>query len=144
MDTNDKFGGNYTLPTMHIYRSNRKIISKEFKNNLLIRRVIDTNELYWIADDEPVPDKGPSGLQIWIRGASVGGEIHYVLPYWQLIIDSVSMEPGFYDRTINVGGREVELQYRDYRFVCAFPANKDRPPTKIEDLHPDVPADDVK
>ena len=129
------------MPIIHIYRSNIKTTSKEFKNNFLIRRIIDTDELYWIADDEPVPNKGPSGLQIWIRGASVGGEIHYVLWDWQLTIDGIAMEPGFYNKTLHVGGRTIELQYRDYRFVCAFPANKDKPPTNIENLRPDVSAE---
>jgi hypothetical protein len=112
-------------------------------NFFYIRRIVPTDELYWIADNEPVPCKGPSGLQVWIRGASIGGEIHYVLPDWQLSVDGIVLPRGFYGVTIYVGGRNVELQYNDYRFVCSFPANKDRPPTKIEDLRPGFLADEA-
>lgn len=46
------------------------------------------------------------------------------------------------DKIIRVGGRNVELHYRDYRFVGSFPANKDCPPTEIKDLRPSFMADD--
>lgn len=131
------------MPTMHIYQSDQKITSKKFKNFFYIRRVVATDELFWIIDEEGNLSKRPSDLQIWIRGGSVGAEIHYVLPHWQLIIDDIVMERGFYNQTLYVGGRMVELQYRDYRFVCTFPASKDRSATKIEDLRPSVPADDI-
>jgi hypothetical protein len=130
------------MPTMHIYRAKRKITSKEFQDFFYILRDIEKDELFWKVDKEQSPIEGPREIQIWISGASSGADIAYLLPNWQLIIDGVKLKKGYYRGHINVGGRDVELQCSDYRFICSFPASEDRPTTEISDLQATLTGDD--
>jgi hypothetical protein len=74
------------------------------------------DNIYW-TENGPCP---PRVIKIWIQLREEGPLLCYVLPDWQLIIDGVWMEKKFYQDITNIEGKEVELRYKDYRFVFQF------------------------
>ena len=118
------------MPTMQIYKNDTKIESKEFLSDFVIaRHLLEKQRLFWEADGEEVENGG--GILLWIvthgrfdpKSVGLTYEIKSVLPTWQLVIDNVAQEPRLYF-DLDVTGKEIELLYGDYRFVCSFPSQE--------------------
>lgn len=111
------------MPIVDIYRSGTRIASKEFVAQFLIIHEEDTDILRWEADKEVGKSKQGGIFHVWIQTTSLEPpkrEILFVRPDWRLIIDGVSMEQKFYPDPVDVEGKTIELQYKDYSFVCSF------------------------
>jgi hypothetical protein len=116
------------MPTMRVYQNGVEIESKEFHFQLRIcRATYERHRLFWEADYEEAEPGGE--IAIWIRrferkSAGERFDIGAILPTWRLTIDGVPQEQQLYSE-LEVTGKEIELQYGDYRFVCSFPPFKD-------------------
>ncbi len=114
------------MPTMRIYKNNTEIESIEFRLNFEILQASYSQRLFWQADYTQVEEGG--GIRIWIKAfgrptdksKNRGYIISFVLPEWRLLIDGVLQEQRLYD-DMEVTGKEIELDYNEYRFVCWFP-----------------------
>lgn len=70
--------------------------------------------------DETENVNGPGVIKVWLQVVGSTPRIPFVLPDWQLIVDGLWMEKKFYPEVEDLQGREVELQYNEYRFVFQF------------------------
>jgi len=105
--------------TFNIYKNKEKIASKSFKNHFYICRRIDTDELFWETDEEQSSSKEGGIIHIWIMSAQRSPKISFVRADWKMIVDGVEFKQDFYTE-VDVQGKTVELQYKDYQFVCSF------------------------
>jgi len=121
------------MPTIHIYQTRGKVASREFRNSFYIVKEIGKNKLFWEADEEQGSSGRGGKIHIWIQRASYAPLISFVRPDWRLIIDGIVMDQGLYTE-VDVEGKTIELQYNDYRFVCAFPTIEVQPGSKVAEL----------
>jgi hypothetical protein len=108
------------MPIVEIYKAGKRIGSKEFRAQFYIIEERERGKLRWESDEEQGLSKKGGVVEIWIITRTCDSvtkqEIAFVKPEWQLTIDGTAMERGFYHH-VDVGGKVVELQYMDYRFV---------------------------
>jgi hypothetical protein len=119
------------MPTVRIYHHGRHFEDKEFIKNFYVLQQKDPNLLMWEADGEALSGAG-GGIHVWIKAASYDPTIHCVLSTWQLTIDSVVMERGYYEN-IPVAGRKIALLFEPYCFVCSFAGH---PTLDLSDIRP--------
>jgi hypothetical protein len=120
------------MPTMQIFKDGIEIESREFRFQFLIlASPVDKQQLFWEADGSH--DADGSLIQVWIIGlscsepSSKGWSFYIPLigPPWQLSLDGVAQEERVYSE-LDLTGKEIELQYRDYRFACSFPLHESK------------------
>jgi hypothetical protein len=105
--------------TIDIYWARKKIAFKNFIGNFYIVKDLETNELFWEADQEQrYPSTRIGEFQIWIQQANSAPQISFVRPDWQLVIEGIVMERAFYTE-VDIAEKTVELKHEDYRFVCS-------------------------
>ena len=59
----------------------------------------------------------PGILKIWLQIRENKPLLCFLLPDWQLIINGNWTEKKFYEDIEDLDGKQVELQYKDHRFV---------------------------
>lgn len=104
------------MSTVKVFRNDEKVFQSNISNQFHINES-PTGELNWSADLASIPE----GLrQIWIQAIGFDPMISAVFPHWQLIINGVWMEAKIYNIVEHLKGKEVELRYKEYRFVFQF------------------------
>lgn len=103
------------MSTVKVFRNDEEVFQSNISNQFHIHR--DSNgKLNWsenIAKQQGI-------REIWIQAIGFDAQIAAVFPHWQLIIDGVWMENKVHDLVEHLKGKEVELRYKEYRFVFQF------------------------
>ncbi|HEX5944512.1 MAG TPA: hypothetical protein VFY66_19670 [Anaerolineales bacterium] len=100
------------MPAITVYKNNDEI-DYEFVDQEYFIVEAPSSELLWFEKDV----HRPGTIKIWLQVREKKPLLCFVLPDWQLIIDGVWMERKFYQDIEGLGGKEVELHYKEYRFV---------------------------
>jgi len=104
------------MSTVKVFRNDEEVFQSNIYHQFHIHED-STGELNWSEDHGPTSQ----GIrQIWIQAIGFDPMIAAVFPHWQLIINSVWMEKKVYSIVEHLKGKEVELQYKGYRFVFQF------------------------
>ena len=104
------------MSTIKVFRNDEEVFQSNISNQFHIHEDL-TGDLNWSEDLGPASQ----GIrQIWIQAIGFDPMIAAVFPHWQLIINGVWMEKKVYPIVEHLKGKEVELQYKDYRFVFQF------------------------
>ncbi len=105
------------MPTITVYQSDDQIAKETIEHEYYIVET-SAGELNWF-EEEP-KQAVPGALRIWLQGRQEGFLLCHVFPEWQFIIDGVWMEKKFYEDIRDIEEKEVELRYKEYRFVFQF------------------------
>ncbi len=106
------------MKTVAVYENDEKIDECTIRLDFYVVEGL-SGEIFWYPGEQEEAGRG-GGIKVWVQGASTVPCISYVLPDWQLIIDGVKQDSKFYDGVENLGGKIVELQHKEYRFVFDF------------------------
>jgi hypothetical protein len=104
------------MSTVIIYKEEQEVFHLPIRQEFYIVEA-PTGELFW---HENTDVKRPGVLKIWLKIMNKSAKLSFVLPDWQLIINGRKLEKSFYEDVENLEGKEVELQYKEYRFVFHF------------------------
>lgn len=104
------------MSTVTVYNNDNELSRANIFHQFHIKETL-TGELYWFEDFEP---EQQAIRQIWIQAIAFDPMISTLLPEWQLIINGVWMEKKLYNIVEHLKGKEVELRYKNYRFVFQF------------------------
>ena len=103
------------MSTVKVFHNNEEVFQSNISNQFHIHE--DSNgELNW--SEKLTTQQGIR--QIWIQAIGFDPMISTLLPHWQLIIDGIWMEQKLYNIVEHLKGKEVELRYKEYRFVFQF------------------------
>jgi hypothetical protein len=110
------------MTTITVYKDDNEINHESIKQEYYIAEA-SSGELFW-HEKELYPPRG-GALKIWLQNRIQQNGVDafllcYVFPDWQLIIDGVWMEKKFYQDMDNLNGKQLELRYKEYRFVFQF------------------------
>jgi len=110
------------MTTITVYKNDKEIVSENISMEYYIVET-SVGELFWY-EKEPPKHRG-GATKIWLQNrVQPNGKdsflLLYVLPDWQLIIGGVWMEKKFYEDIDNLSGVNLELRYREYKFVFQF------------------------
>ncbi len=110
------------MATITVYKEDEEINHENINREYYIVET-SSGELSWF-EHEQAPSSG-GALRIWLQNRiQPSGKdsflLCYVLPDWQLILDGVWMEKKFYEDIDNLSGKNLELLYKEYRFVFQF------------------------
>jgi hypothetical protein len=108
------------MATVTVYKGDEEVSHENVNQEYYIVES-SSGELFWYEQGQ----SSPGTLKIWLqnrieRSGKDSFLLCYVLPDWQLIIDGVWMEKKFYEDIDNLRGKNVELRYKDFRFVFQF------------------------
>ena len=103
-------------PEFKIYKEDHEVFHTTIHQEFYIAQA-PIGELFW---HEITDVKRPGVLKIWLKIINKTTKLSFVLPDWQLIINGVEMEKNFYEDIEDLEGKEVELRYKEYRFVFQF------------------------
>jgi hypothetical protein len=104
------------MPTIRVYKNYEQVAHETIYEQYSIIESYSGEKIFWF-ENEPCP---PGVIKIWLQLREEGLLLCYVLPDWQLIIDGVWMEKKFYQDIKDIAGKEVELRYKEYRFLFQF------------------------
>lgn len=105
------------MPTVRIYYKQELVKIETFRRNFYVLEDVASGEFYWSSDDQ----KAKAGiLKTWIQLGDTHPQIRGVLPEWQLFINGTKQASRFYDEVGDLDGKQVEMQYQNYRFVFHF------------------------
>lgn len=100
------------MPTITIYKNNDEIGHETVHQEYLIVES-PAQELFWFEKDV----HRPGTVKIWLQMRGNKPFLCFVLPDWQLIINGTWMPKKFYEDIEDIDGKEVELCYKEHRFV---------------------------
>lgn len=100
------------MPTITIYQNNNEIGHETINQEYYIVET-PTEELIWFEKEI----NRPGTVKIWLQIRGNKPLLCFVLPDWQLIINGIWMEKKFYQDLEDLSGKEVELRYKEHRFV---------------------------
>ena len=109
------------MATITVHKGNEEV-SHEIINTECYIMETSSGELFWYEQER---SSQGGALRIWLQNRiEPSGKdsflLCYVLPDWQLILDGIWMEKKFYQDIDNLSGRNVELRYKEFRFVFQF------------------------
>lgn len=107
------------MSNVKVFHNDEEVFQSNISDQFSIRET-STGDLVWFDDNNT---KQYGDLQVWVQAIDaidLEPRLAFLYPQWQLIVDSVRMEQKFYNIVEYLKGKEVELQYKDYRFVFQF------------------------
>jgi len=107
------------MSTVTVYNNDKEVFRADIFHEFHIKEDL-TGELYWY-EVRAANTKKEGTRQIWIQAIGFDPMLAFLFPTWQLVINDVWMEKKFYMEEVkNLKGKEVELRYKEYRFVFQF------------------------
>jgi hypothetical protein len=103
------------MSTVRVFRNDKEVFQSNISNQFSIRET-SLGDLVWF--DNTAKQHGT--LQVWVQAIGFKPRLAFLYPHWQLIVDSARMEQKFYPLVEDLKGKEVELCYKEYRFVFQF------------------------